>query len=131
MISATLDTGALIGMERGKPRAAQLQRAARDGHFRLRTITPVVSEWWRGASVRRDAIVRAISIDPFSLRAAKAAGVALGALESERARARLAVDVMVIAFAAVEGGGVVYTSDVDDLERIATLCFPSVRVLGI
>lgn len=131
MISATLDTGALIGMERGKPRAAQLQRAARDGHFRLRTITPVVSEWWRGSNERRDAIVRAISIDVFSLRAAKAAGVALGGIDSERDRARLCVDVMVVAFAAVEGGGLVYTSDVDDLEPIAARFFPSVRVLGI
>jgi len=46
-------------------------------------------------------------------------------------RASLTVNVMLVAFAAMEGGQVVYTSDVDDLSRIATSCFPSVRVLGI
>ncbi len=131
MIVATLDTGALIGMERGKTRAAQLQRGAREGHIRLRTITPGVSEWWRGANDRRDAIVRAIAIEPFPLHVAKAAGEALGRLATERDRARLAVDVMVVAFAALGGGALVYTSDVDDLEQIATQFFPSVRVLGI
>lgn len=118
-------------MERGKPRALQLQRAAREQHLRLRTITPVVSEWWRGSSARRDAIARSVVIHPFALHTAKVAGEALGVISAERERARLAIDVMVVAFAALEGGALVYTSDVEDLQLIASRFFPVVRVLGI
>jgi hypothetical protein len=66
---------------------------------------------------------------PFPLDAAEAAGVALRTLSLRRSG--LAVDVMVMAFAALHGGGVVYTSDVDDLTVIADSCFPGVRVLGV
>jgi hypothetical protein len=45
-------------------------------------------------------------------------------------RATLAIDVMVMAYASLYGGDLVYTSDVGDLERIGAH-FPSVRVLGV
>lgn len=62
--------------------------------------------------------------------AAEAAGLVLGRIRGTTERLRLAVDVMVMAFAATYGGSVVYTSDVDDLERLA-FHFPAVRVLGV
>lgn len=41
-----------------------------------------------------------------------------------------AIDVIVVAFASAHGG-VVYTGDVEDLERIRAAHFPAVRVLGV
>ena len=76
----------------------------------------------------RETIKAAISLLPFPVSAAESAGVVLGKLKTPR-RLGLAVDVMVMAFAATVGGGIVYTSDVDDLQAIG-LHFPAVRVLA-
>ncbi|HEY8072769.1 MAG TPA: hypothetical protein VIF62_01635 [Labilithrix sp.] len=130
MIVVTLDTGALIAMERQKPRGTMLLKAAREHRAQLLAITPVVVEWWRGRTDVRDRIKRAVTIVPLPLAAAESAGVALGRIRGERVRADLAVDVMVMAFAATHGGAVVYTSDVGDMQRIAPL-FPGVRLLGV
>lgn len=130
MIVATLDTGALVAMERGKARGTMLLRAVREQRAQLLAITPVVAEWWRGRTDVREHIGRAVTLVPFPVRAAQAAGVALANISGSRERARLTVDTMVMAFAATLGGGVVYTSDVDDLERLGTH-FPGVRVLGV
>ena len=130
MISVTLDTGALIAMERAKPRGMMLLRAAREQRAQLLAITPVVAEWWRGRSDVGERIKSAVTIVPFPQRAAEAAGVALGRIRGERERARTCVDVMVMAFAAVFGGALVYTSDTTDLGRIVTH-FPEVRVLAV
>jgi hypothetical protein len=48
----------------------------------------------------------------------------------DKMRANLVVDVMVMAFAATLGGGLVYTGDVGDLQRIGKH-FPDVRVLSV
>ncbi len=121
MIIATLDTGALVAMERGKERGAMLLRASREHRVQLLAITPVVAEWWRGRSDVRDRIKLAVTLVPFPLRAAEAAGMALGKIRGERERARLAVDVMVMAFAATYGDALVYTGDVGDLQRSALI----------
>jgi hypothetical protein len=42
----------------------------------------------------------------------------------------LAIDAMVISFAALRGGGIVYTSDIGDLTKLQTL-FASVRLLSV
>ncbi|MBX7193934.1 MAG: PIN domain-containing protein [Sandaracinaceae bacterium] len=128
MTLATLDTGAWIALERRKPRATSLLRAATERGVALVSITPVLAEWWRGATDQRLQLLRAIRVVPFPARVARAAGEAMTQLGGG---ASLSIDAMVVAFAAMEGGQVVYTSDVDDLSRIATTCFPSVRVLGI
>jgi predicted nucleic acid-binding protein len=130
MIAATLDTGALIAMERQKARGMMLLRAAREHRAKLLVITPVVAEWWRGRSDVRDRIKMAVTLVPFPVRAAEAAGIALGQIRGERERAKLSVDVMVMAFAATYGGALVYSSDIDDLRKISTY-FPEVRVLGM
>jgi predicted nucleic acid-binding protein len=130
MIVATLDTGALIAMERRKERGMMLLRAARELRAQLLVSTPVVAEWWRGRSDVRDRIKFAVTVVAFPVRAAEAAGVVLGTIRDARKRAALAVDVMVMAFAATCGGALVYTSDVDDLQRLGRH-FPEVRVLGV
>ena len=129
MIIATLDTGALIAMEKRKPRATMLLRAAREQRVKLLAVTPVVAEWWRGRTDVRERIKAAVTLVPFPVTAAEAAGLALGSVR-EGERARLAVDAMVMAFASLFGGALVYTSDLDDLGRLATF-FPSVRLLSI
>lgn len=130
MILVTLDTGALIAMERRKERGMMLLRAARENRAQLLAITPVVAEWWRGRSDVRDRIKLGVTLVPFPVRAAEAAGVVLGAIRGRKLRAAWAIDVMVMAFAATYGGGLVYTSDIDDLERIGAH-FPGVRVLSV
>jgi predicted nucleic acid-binding protein len=130
MIVATLDTGALVAMERRKPRGMMLLRAAREHRAHLLAITPVVAEWWRGRSDVRDRIKAAVTLVPFPVRAAEAAGVVLGQMRDDHGRAKISVDVMVTAFAATYGGALVYTSDVGDLQRIAKY-FPEVRILGV
>lgn len=130
MIVVTLDTGALIAMEGGKPRGAMLLRAAREHRAQLFVTTPVVAEWWRGSSAVRDRIKASVTLVPFPVRAAEAAGVVLGKVRSERLRASMSIDVMVMAFAAICGGALVYTSDVGDLQRIVPY-FPTVRVLSV
>lgn len=129
-MGVTLDTGALIAMERRKPRAMMLLRAAREHRAELFCTTPLISEWWRGRTDVRDDIKRSVTVVPFPLRAAEAAGVVLSQMRSERERVRLAIDTMVMAFAAMYGGAVVYTSDMSDLARLHEY-FPSVRVLSV
>ena len=130
MIVVTLDTGALVAMERQKQRGVMLLRAAREHRAQLLAPTPVVAEWWRGRSDVRDRIRTSVTLVPFPVRAAEAAGVVLGKMRSDKLRANLSIDVMVMAFAATSGGALVYTSDVEDLQRIAPH-FPGVRVLGV
>ncbi|MEJ7735565.1 MAG: hypothetical protein WKG00_41060 [Polyangiaceae bacterium] len=126
----TLDTGALIAMERQKPRGMMLLRAAREQRARLLAVTPVVAEWWRGRSDVRERITTSVGLVPFPVGAAEAAGLVLGRLRGERVRASLSIDVMVMAFAALYGGALVYTADTADLQGLVRY-FPSVRVLGV
>jgi predicted nucleic acid-binding protein len=130
MMGVTLDTGALIAMEKSKPRAMMLLRAAKEQRAELFATTPVIAEWWRGRSDRREDIKLGVTIVPLPLAVAEAAGMVLGQFRREADRVKLTIDAMVVAFAAICGGGIVYTSDVDDLSRLRTY-FPSVRVLSI
>ncbi len=124
----TLDTGALIGIERRKPRGLMLARAALEGHLELVTITPVIAEWWRGRSDRRDAMLAAMHTTALPLMVATVAGETLATIGG--AGAPLCIDAMVMAFAALGGGGIVYTGDLEDLRRLQQF-FPAVRVLGV
>jgi predicted nucleic acid-binding protein len=130
MMSVTLDTGALIAMEKRKPRATMLLLAAKEQRVELFVTTPIVAEWWRGRSDRRDDIKRGVTIVPLPLQAAEATGLVLGEIRNARERVKLTIDVMVMAFAAIYGGGLVYTSDVEDFARLKGF-FPSVRILSI
>lgn len=120
----TLDTGALIAIERRKQRATDLVELARDQQAVLAVPIVVVAEWWRGRTNDRERILEAVNIQPLQLPVVKAAGEALAAI-----RRATAIDAIVMAFAASRGD-VVFTSDPDDLEDLRTY-FPSVRVLTI
>jgi predicted nucleic acid-binding protein len=115
-------------MERRKQRGLLLTRAALDGHIELVTLTPVIAEWWRGRSDRRETILKAVHVFPLPIDVAQVAGDVLARMQS--AGAALAIDAMVVAFAALRGGGVVYTSDIGDLMKLQ-ISFPSVRLLSV
>jgi predicted nucleic acid-binding protein len=120
----TFDTGALIALERRADRARKVLERAMELKVRITVPSAVVTEWWRGRSDVRDAIVAAVRIEPLSERVAKLAGEALASI-----RGATAIDAVVMASAA-QRGDIVYTSDVDDLQRLA-VHFRAVRVLGI
>jgi predicted nucleic acid-binding protein len=121
----TFDTGMLIALERRKGRATQAFRA-----IIRRGILPIVPavvyvEWWRGRSDVREEILAAVVVEDMPAGLCRAAGEALGAV-----RGSSLADAVVMASAALRGGGVVYTADVDDLVRLQRH-FPTVTVLPV
>lgn len=119
----TLDTGALIAIERRKQRGMQLVELAKRRLAVLATPVPVIAEWWRGRTDVRERMLEIVHIEPLTLSVAKAAGEAQAKLVSATS-----VDAIVMAFAASRGD-VVFTGDPKDLEQLRGV-FPSVRVLG-
>jgi predicted nucleic acid-binding protein len=124
-VTFTFDTGMLIALERRKPRATEAFRnIVRRG---LLPVVPAVvyAEWWRGRSDLREEIVAAVIVEDMPAKLCRAAGEALGAVSGSSL-----ADAVVMASAALRGGGVVYTGDVDDLRRLQRH-FPTVRVLAV
>lgn len=121
----TFDTGMLIALERRKHRATEAFRAiVRRG---LLPVVPAIVcvEWWRGRSDIREEILAAVMVEGMPPALCRAAGEALGAVKGSTL-----ADAIVMASAALRGGGVVYTSDVDDLGRFQRH-FPTVLVLPV
>ena len=124
-VTFTFDTGMLIALERRKPRATQAMRAIiRRG---LLPIVPAVvyAEWWRGRSDIREEILAMVIVEDMPPPLCRAAGEALGLV-----RGSSLADAVVMASAALRGGGAVYTSDADDLRRLQRH-FPTVLVLPV
>lgn len=119
-----LDTGALIALERRRPRMLSVWSHAR--HVRVPVLVPgvVVSEWWRGRTDLRDDLLAAVTVVPVDERVGRVSGEALGAVAGATT-----VDAIVMAIAASHDA-VVYTSDVEDLEQLRAF-FPGVRVLSV
>ena len=118
------DTGALISVERRKERAVRFLRLAQIGAARILVPLPVIAEWWRGRSDRRDEILAATHVIA-SIDIAKAAGVALA--KTPDVDATVTIDAIVMATAALFDA-VVVTQDPDDLGRLSGH-FPGVVVL--
>lgn len=91
---------------------------------RITVPTVVVGEWWRGQRGPIAKILDAVEVEPLSLEIAKAAGAAMARV----AGAGLA-DAIVMASAA-RRGDLVYTSDIEDLQRLQQP-FPSVRLVRV
>jgi hypothetical protein len=120
----TFDTGMLIALERRKRRATDAFRAiVRRGSL---PVVPAVvyAEWWRGRSDVREDILAAVIVEDMPP-LCRAAGEALAAV-----RGSSLADAVVMASAALRGGGVVYTGDVDDLRKLQRH-FPGVLVLPV
>jgi predicted nucleic acid-binding protein len=124
VIGITFDTGALIALERNRQRMVEVRQAALRAGLRITVPAAVIVEWWRGRSDLREDIVASVCVEPLTAATAKVAGEAIA-----RVKGATAVDAIVMASAASRGD-VVYTSDVDDLERLRSH-FRAVRVLGV
>lgn len=122
--SLTFDTGALVALERRKQRMTDVLVRARQERLPIMVPSVAVAEWWRGRTDVRLRILAGLLVEPLDESLACLAGDALAAVSG----ATMA-DAVVMASAA-RRGGVVYTSDVDDLERLRAY-FPTVRVLGV
>ena len=125
MRGLTLDTGALIALERRHLRATRLVDIALERGQLITIPSPVVIEWWRGPSRRAELVLGIGRIEPLAASTARAAGEAL----AETGPGPSPTDAAVMASAAARGDTVL-TSDVDDLELLRQV-FPSVRILRV
>ncbi len=127
----TFDAGALVALERRKDRARRVFQRLRELDVLITVPLIVVGEWWRGRTDWREQILASMRIEPLTLDHVKLAGEALATLRASPRRKACPgiIDAIVMASAASRGD-VVYTSDVDDLERLRSF-FPAVRVLAM
>jgi len=118
----TFDTGALIGLERRRPHVRRVHQTALLEGIPVVVPSVVIAEWWRRGrrEKERAQILRTVVVEPPSDHVARLAGIAIGLTGAG------VVDAIVMASASL-GGGVVYTSDGDDFERLRTV-FPEVHV---
>jgi hypothetical protein len=124
MAGLTLDSGALIGLERRHHRIRRVFATAVRDNVRVTVRAAALVQWWRGRTDLAEDILAAVDLEPVDEALAKAAGEALALIPTATA-----VDAVVMACAA-RRGDVVYTSDFDDLTRLQRY-FPAVRVLAV
>jgi hypothetical protein len=120
----TLDTGALIALERRSHRMWKIVDTTAAGIV-ITVPSAVVAEWWRGGGRRLEGILGMFDVEPLSERLAKLTGEALAAVKGATV-----VDAMVMVSAALRGD-VVYTSDEADLGRLRDGHLPNTRVLRV
>lgn len=120
----TLDTGALIALERRRQRVSRAYAAAVADRLPVTVPAVVIAEWWRGRSAARELILRGVRVENTTAEVAQLAGQALVVVPGATA-----IDAIVMASAACRGD-LVYTSDFGDLERLRAY-FPAVRVLAV
>ena len=124
MAGLTLDTGALIALERRRHRMRKVIDVATRDAVAITVPVVIVAEWWRGQSELRELIRRMVTIEAMYEELATVAGEALAKVKGVGV-----ADAIVMASAA-RRGDVVYTSDFDDLQRLQSV-FPTVRVLSV
>lgn len=124
MTGITFDTGALIGLELRKPRITRIFLDALRRGLVVTVPVPVIIEWWRGRTDRREDILEEVLPEPTTVALAQRTGEALAIV-----RSATPLDALVMASASTRGD-VVFTSDVGDLERLRAV-FPEVRVLAV
>jgi predicted nucleic acid-binding protein len=124
-VQLTFDTGALIGLERGRPHLRRIHQTALLEGIPIVVPSVVIAEWWRRGKREKERlqILRTLVVEPPSAHVAGLAGTAVGQIGGG------VVDALVMASASLRGG-FVYTSDVDDLERLSEI-FPNVTVESI
>ncbi len=120
----TLDTGALIALERRRQRMSRAYAAAVVDRLPVTVPAVVIAEWWRGRSDACTLILRGVRVENTTAEVAQLAGQALAVVPGATA-----IDAIVMASAACRGD-LVYTSDVGDLERLRSY-FPTVRLLAV
>ncbi len=121
----TLDTGALVAIERRDRKMLAFMTLALQRGSRITVPSCVVGEWWRGQRGPAARVLDAVIVEPLTLALAKLAGEAMAMI-----RGATLVDTVVVASAA-QRGDLVITGDFDDLSRIRDTAFRSVRLRGI
>ncbi len=119
----TADTGFLIGLERHKQRAIDLYSYSLAQSLPISVPVAVMAEWWRGGR-RQAQLLKLLAPEEMTERMAMSAGEAIAAVPGATV-----VDAIVMASAAARGG-VVYTSDFDDLSQLRAH-FRAVRVVSV
>jgi predicted nucleic acid-binding protein len=118
----TLDTGALIAVERRDRAMLAFMKGALSAGSKLTVPTVVVAEWWRGQRGPASRILDAVEVEGLTGALAKVVGETLALVPGATL-----VDAVVVASAA-QRGDLVLTSDVEDLSRIRDAAFASVRI---
>jgi predicted nucleic acid-binding protein len=134
----TLDTGALIALEDvfrlGASERVRAILSAIDDEDRVVTVpAAVVGEWWRGQRGPAARVLDAIAVEPMDREIAERAGLVLAAIKKVDRKAReklLLVDAVVVIGAAARGD-TIYTSDIDDLERVRAAGNFDVKIFGV
>ena len=109
------DAGALLAAERGDRRLRGLHDEAVLIQTPILVPAPVLAQVWRdgGKQARLSRLLKGCTVEPTSEQVAKAAGVLLGASGTSDA-----IDAIVVA-TALPLGAVVFTSDADDMNKLA------------
>jgi predicted nucleic acid-binding protein len=124
MAGLTLDTGALIALERRRHRMRKVIDVATRDAVAITVPVVIIAEWWRGQSELCELIRRMVTIEPMYEELATAAGEALAEVK------HVGVADAIVMASAARRGDVVYTSDFEDLQRLQSV-FPTVRVLSV
>jgi predicted nucleic acid-binding protein len=127
----TLDTGALIALEKKRKGMGEVVEAARLGQVVITVPSNAIAEWWRGRTDRRDYVRKMFVIKEVDEEIAKLAGEALAWLKRHRGDVddKVTIDATVIATAALYGP-YLYTGDFDDMQRFEAF-FRSVKLFGL
>jgi predicted nucleic acid-binding protein len=124
----TLDTGALIALEKNRKGMVEIVRAATADGVRIIVPANVLAEWWRGRSDRREYVLGMFEVKDVDAKIGKLAGEALAWLDGD-VNDKVTIDATVMATAALYGPSLL-TGDRDDMDRFKGF-FPSVRLFGL
>ena len=131
MAGLTLDTGALVALERYRADMVKVVETARQAGASIVVPANAIAEWWRGRTGRREYVRGMIEIRAVDERIAKLAGEALASLKRRRVEMddRVTIDATVMATAGLFGTNL-YTGNFDDMDLFGRF-FPSVKLLGL
>ena len=126
----TLDTSALIALEKKRKGMGEVVRVAADAGVRITAPANAVAEWWRGRTDRRDYVLGFVVVQDVDAKIAKLAGEALASLKNDvEVNAKLTIDATVMATAALYGPNL-FTGDHDDMDLFHGF-FPAVKLFGL
>jgi predicted nucleic acid-binding protein len=77
MMGLTLDTGALIALERRKQRMKEILEHALARDQAITVPADVLAEWWRGRTRLRERMLECVDVEPLTEALAKIVGEAL------------------------------------------------------
>jgi predicted nucleic acid-binding protein len=131
MAGLTLDTGALVALERHRAEMVKVVETARQAGATIVVPANAIAEWWRGRTDRREYVRGMFEIREVDEKIAKLAGEALASIRRRRVEVddRVTIDATVMATAALFGTNL-YTGNFDDMDLFGRF-FPSVKLFGL